>query len=422
MFSIRAASTAREALRGAIGRNQVRLFGSSEVVNWSHGLTDEQIEYQSMAKKFADAEFAPNMRAWDQTELSPQETIRKAGGLGFGAIYCSPAFGGTGLGHLDASIIFEALATGCVSTTALLYLHNMCAWVLDNFGKQPLKERILPEMASLQKMASYCLTEPNSGSDAASITTKAVKRDGYYILNGSKAFISGAGDNELYFVFARTSGHLGWRGISCFLVEKGTPGLSFGAKEKKMGWNSQSTRAVIFEDCAVPEGNLIGEEGRGFLIAMSALTGGRLNVSSASLGGAQAAIDASFSHVQNRKQFGVPLSHFQNTQFRLVDMAAALHSARLVVRSAADSLDKKEPSAKTYSAIAKIVATERCYEICDQALQLFGGYGYLKDYPVEQYLRDLRVHRILGGTNEVMRGIVAKEFFEPAPVQAKVPA
>ncbi|KXS14345.1 acyl-CoA dehydrogenase NM domain-like protein, partial [Gonapodya prolifera JEL478] len=381
----------------------------------SEGLTDEQLEFQQTAKKFADTEFAPNMREWDLNEIWPQEAMRKAAELGFGAIYCSPDFGGTGLGRLDASIIFEALATGDVSTTALLSIHNMCAWMIDEHGSVEQKEKYLPSLASFEKMASYCLTEPNAGSDAGNLSTSARKEGDYYVLNGSKAFISGGGDSEVYVVMART-GVAGPKGISCFIVEKGTEGLSFGAKEKKVGWNSQPTRAVIFEDCKVPASNLVGKEGQGFSIAMKGLNGGRLNIASSSLGGAQAALEHAFEHVKQRKQFGQSISAFQNTQFELVDMATELNAARMLVRRAGKAMDAQDPAVPALCAMAKLHATEKCYdEPITLALFSFvstGGYGYLKDYPVQQYLRDLRVHRILEGTNEIMRVVVAREMFK----------
>ncbi|KAJ3335296.1 Isobutyryl-CoA dehydrogenase, mitochondrial [Gonapodya sp. JEL0774] len=375
------------------------------------------------------------MREWDMNEVWPQEAMRKAAELGFGgenpnstsqhlrrklsqpgiflneAIYCSPDYGGTGLGRLDASIIFEALATGDVSTTALLSIHNMCAWMIDEFGSVELKEKYLPTLATFEKMASYCLTEPNAGSDAANVGTSARKEGDYYVLNGSKAFISGGGDSEVYVVMARTGGP-GPKGISCIVVDKGTEGLSFGAKEKKMGWNSQPTRAVIFEDCKVPASNLVGKEGQGFSIAMKGLNGGRLNIASSSLGGAQAALEHAFEYTKQRKQFGQSISSFQNTQFRLVEMATELNASRLMVRRAGRAMDAKDPAVPALCAMAKLHATEKCYDICDQALQLLGGYGYLKDYPIQQYLRDLRVHRILEGTNEIMRVVVAREMFK----------
>ncbi|KAI9209174.1 acyl-coenzyme A dehydrogenase family, member 8 [Polychytrium aggregatum] len=378
----------------------------------SSGLPEEEKEFQLLARSFADKEFAPKMLEWDEKEHFPVDALRKAAELGFGAIYCNPDFGGTGASRLQASIIFEALSTGCVSTTAYLSIHNMCAWMIDTFGAEQQKEKWIPQLASCEKLGSYCLTEPGAGSDAASLSTTAKRQGDHFILNGSKAFISGGGDTDVYLVMARTGGP-GPKGISCFLVEKGTPGLSFGKKEQKVGWNSQPTRAVIFEDCAVPAENMIGKEGQGFAIAMQGLNGGSLvSSASCSLGGAQGAIEAALEHVTVRKQFGSALSTFQNVQFKLAEMAIALNSSRLMVRNAASMLDAKAPDAAAHCAMAKVHATDECFNVCNTALQLHGGYGYLKDYRVQQYTRDLRVHQILEGTNEVMRMIVSRELLK----------
>mmetsp|Transcript_38230 Transcript_38230/g.96179 ORF Transcript_38230/g.96179 Transcript_38230/m.96179 type:complete len:331 (-) Transcript_38230:1016-2008(-) len=329
--------------------------------------------------------------------------------MGFASIYCKDEFG-TGLSRLDAAVIFESLATGCPSTTAYLSIHNMCAWMIDTYGSQELRERLLPGLASMDKFASYCLTEPNAGSDAASLTTSAKRQADEYVLNGSKAFISGGGSSDVYVIMCRTGDSTSPRGISCLVVEKDTPGLSFGALEDKLGWNSQPTRAVILEDCRVPVSNLVGEEGQGFSIAMSGLDGGRVNIAACSLGGALATLQAAREHVTVREQFGRPLSAFQNTQFVIADMAEKLMASRLMVREAAQSIDRNDPHKTVRCAMAKRFATEHCFQICDQSLQLFGGYGYLKDYPIERYLRDLRVHRILEGTNEVMRMIASRHL------------
>lgn len=321
----------------------------------------------------------------------------------------SPEAGGTGLGRLEASFIFEALARGCVSTSAYLSIHNMCAWVIDKFGNEEQKKRFLPELMTMNRLASYCLTEPGSGSDAASLSTTAIKKGDVYILNGSKAFISAGGVSDLYLVMARTGGS-GPKGISCFAVEKGTPGLSFGKLEEKLGWNSQPTAQVLFEDCRVPAKNLISSEGSGFTIAMQALDGGRINIASCSLGAAQECLELSTEHTSVRKQFGEPLITFQNTQFQLADMLSNLIASRLMVRQAASLMDTKSPLATAYSAMAKRFATDKCFDICNRALQLYGGYGYLKDYPIQQFVRDCRVHQILEGTNEIMQVIVAKHI------------
>lgn len=347
------------------------------------------------------------MAEWDQQEIFPVETMRQAAELGFGAIYAREEFGGTGLSRLDAVIVFEALSQGCVTTTAYISIHNMCAWMIDEFACDELRAAWLPRLATMERLASYCLTEPGAGSDAASLSTSA-RRDGdHYVLNGSKAFISGGGETDVYVVMCRT-GQPGPRGISCLLVEKGAPGLSFGKKEKKMGWNAQPTRAVIFEDCRVPVTNLVGTEGQGFNIAMKGLNGGRINIASCSLGAAQASLSLARDHVLVRKQFGQRLADMQHTQFVLARAATDLVASRLMVRNAAVALQTDHPDTVPLCSMAKLFATERCFEVVNSALQLFGGYGYLKDYGVEQYLRDIRVHQILEGTNEVMQLLVAR--------------
>lgn len=381
------------------------------MIDPSIGLTEEQKEFQKVAFDFASKEMAPNMALWDEKEIFPVETMQKAAQLGFGGIYTSPDVGGSGLSRLDTSVIFEALSTGCVSTTAYMSIHNMCVWMIDTFGNEEQRHRFCPPLCSMEKLASYCLTEPGSGSDAASLLTSA-KRDGdRYILNGSKAFISGAGDTDVYVVMCRTGGS-GARGISCLVVEKGTPGLSFGKKEKKVGWNSQPTRAVIFEDCAVPVANRLGQEGQGFGIAMRGLNGGRINIASCSLGAAHASVLLTRDHMVVRKQFGEPLANYQYLQFRLAEMATQLVTARLIVRHAAQALQEGHGDAATLCAMAKLYATDECFKVCNQALQMHGGYGYLKDYAVQQYVRDIRVHQILEGTNEVMRMIVARNLLQ----------
>ncbi|EGF82024.1 hypothetical protein BATDEDRAFT_86757 [Batrachochytrium dendrobatidis JAM81] len=390
---------------------QRRSMALASVVNWSNGLGEETKEYQLVARSFADKELAPNMTHWDETETFPREALSKAARLGFGAIYCKDDFGGTGLGRLDSSVIFEALSTGCVSTTAYLSIHNMCAWMIDTFGNTAQREKYMPLLASMEKLASYCLTEPGAGSDAGSLATSAVKKGDHYILNGSKAFISGAGDTDVYVIMARTGGP-GPKGISCFIVEKGTPGLSFGKKEKKVGWNSQPTRAVILEDCAIPAANLVGKEGQGFGIAMRGLNGGRINIASCSLGGAQAALETTVDYVTIRQQFNKPLSANQTVQFKLAEMATSLESSRLLVREAARLVDENAASAPAWCAMAKLHATDSCFTIANDALQLHGGYGYLKEYKVQQYVRDLRVHQILEGTNQVMRLVISRELLK----------
>ncbi|KAI8905930.1 acyl-CoA dehydrogenase/oxidase [Gorgonomyces haynaldii] len=389
----------------------LRFVRRHSILSMSQGLTPETLEFQSLALQFAKQELAPKMQEWDKTEFFPKQVMRKAAELGFGAMYCDPEYGGTGLGRLDASVIFESLSTGCVPTSAYLSIHNMVAWIIDEFGNEAQKSKYLPRMATMELFGSYCLTEPNAGSDAGSLQTTAVKKGNEYILNGSKAFISGAGDTDVYLVMART-GDQSTKGISCFIVEKGAPGLSFGKKESKLGWNLQPTRAVIMEDCRVPEENLVAGLGKGFGIAMKALNGGRVNIASCSLGGAQAALEEALEHTKVRKQFGKPLSANQDVQFKLADMNVALQSSRLMVRQAARMLDAKDPAAPAWCAMAKVHACDNGFKICDDALQLHGGYGYLQDYKVQQYFRDLRVHQILEGTNQVMRMITARELLK----------
>jgi len=388
-----------------------RMLLTGSCIDPSHGLGEEQIQIQQMALDFAQNELAPNMQKWDEEEMFPVETLRKAAALGFGAVYCGEEYGGTGLSRLDASIIFEALATGCCSTTAYISIHNMCAWMIDEFGSEDLRSKWLPDMATMDKFASYCLTEPGAGSDAGSLLTTAKKDGEDYVINGSKAFISGGGESDLYVLMCRT-GQSGPKGVSCVLVEKGTPGLSFGKKEKKVGWNSHPARIVSFDDCRVPQSNLIGSEGQGFNIAMKGLNGGRINVASCSLGAAHASIEHARDHMKVRKQFNQPLENFQYLQFRLAEMATQLIASRLMVRNAAVALDNKDPSAVALCSMAKLFCTEECFKICNDALQMFGGYGYLKDYPVQQFMRDTRVHCILEGTNEIMRMLVSRDLLK----------
>jgi alkylation response protein AidB-like acyl-CoA dehydrogenase len=372
-------------------------------------LSEEQVAFQQAARTFAQAEWLPHAAHWDEAKIFPRDALQAAAALGFAGIYVGEAHGGSGLKRLDAALIFEELAAADPSTAAFLSIHNMVGWMIDRFGNTDLRQRFLPGMMRFDLVASYCLTEPNAGSDAASLTTRARRDGAHYVLNGAKAFISGGGASDLYAVMVRTGGE-GPGGISCLLVERGTPGLSFGAQERKLGWNSQPTAAVIFEECRVPVANRLGEEGDGFRFAMQGLDGGRINIAACSLGGARACLDAALSYVQERRQFGRKLADFQALQFRLADMATELEAARLMVHSAADALDRRAPNATGKCAMAKRFATDVGFEICDQALQLHGGYGYLKDFSVERYLRDLRVHRILEGTNEIMRVIIARRL------------
>jgi len=373
-------------------------------------LTEDQIAIQDAARAFAEAELAPHSARWDEDKHFPVDVIRKAAGLGFAGIYVQEDVGGSALSRLDATLIFEELSRGDVSTAAFISIHNMASWMIDRFGSDVLRKTYLPRLTAMELIASYCLTEPGSGSDAASMRTTA-KRDGDdYVLNGSKAFISGAGVSDIYVVMART-GEDGPKGVSTFVVEKGTPGLSFGANERKMGWNSQPTAMVLFDDCRVPASSRVGQEGDGFRFAMMGLDGGRLNIASCSLGGAGLALDTAKAYAEQRRQFGKRLADFQALQFKLADMATELEAARLMVRNAADALDKKHPRATQLCAMAKRIATDTGFEVANQALQLHGGYGYLKDYPLERIVRDLRVHQILEGTNEIMRVITAREMF-----------
>jgi alkylation response protein AidB-like acyl-CoA dehydrogenase len=373
-------------------------------------LTDDQRAIEDAARNFAAAEFAPFSAEWDETEVFPVQALRKAAELGFAAIYVDSDVGGAGLGRLDAAIIFEALAHADVSSAAYLSIHNMASWMIDKFGSAELRKKYLPRLTTMQLIASYCLTEPGAGSDAASLRTTAVRDGDHYVLNGAKAFISGAGVSDLYVVMART-GEAGPRGVSALVVEKGTPGLSFGAPERKLGWRSQPTAAVNFDDCKVPLDNRIGAEGDGFRFAMMGLDGGRLNIAACALGGAQLAFEVAKAHLETRHQFGRPLKDLQALQFRLADMATELEAARLMVRRGAAAMDARDPSATKYCAMAKRFATDAAFEVANQALQLHGGYGYLKDFPLERIMRDLRVHQILEGTNEIMRVIIARELF-----------
>jgi alkylation response protein AidB-like acyl-CoA dehydrogenase len=372
-------------------------------------LSDEQRAFQDTAREFARDEWLPYAPGWDEREEFPEEALRKAAALGFAGIYVGDQFGGSGLSRLDATIIFEELATACVSTAAYLSIHNMAAWMIDRFGNEAQRARFLPKLMSMEHFASYCLTEPGSGSDAAALQTRA-RRDGEdYVLDGAKAFISGGGRSDLYVTMVRT-GETGSRGISCLVVENGTKGLSFGKPEKKLGWHTQPTAMVNFENCRVPVANRLGAEGEGFSIAMMGLDGGRLNIGACSLGGARAAMEAARGYMLERRQFGQRLADFQALQFKLADMATELDAARLMLRRAASSLDKVAPDATLHCAMAKRLATDAGFKIADEALQLHGGYGYLRDFPIERYLRDVRVHQILEGTNEIMRVIIARRL------------
>jgi alkylation response protein AidB-like acyl-CoA dehydrogenase len=372
-------------------------------------LSSEQLAIRDMAKAFADDRLAGDALAWDQQKLFPVDVLREAAALGMAGIYVREEAGGSGLTRLDAALIFEALATGCPTIAAYISIHNMVAWMIDRFGSDEQRRAWLQKLCAMDALASYCLTEPGAGSDAAALTTRAVRDGDAYVLDGVKQFISGAGVSDLYLTMARTGGG-GAGGISSFLVEKGTPGLSFGAEERKMGWNAQPTRQVIFENCRVPAANILGREGAGFRIAMSGLDGGRLNIGACSLGGAQAALDKSLAYMGGRKAFGQRLSDFQALQFKLADMATELECARTLLWRAAASLDAATPDATRLCAMAKRVATDTGFAVANDALQLHGGYGYLADYGIEKIVRDLRVHQILEGTNEIMRVIIARSL------------
>ncbi len=381
--------------------------------NRMFALNAEQQAIAEMARGFSQQKLAPKAIEWDQEKHFPVDVLREAAALGMGGIYVRDDFGGSGLSRLDATLIFEALATGCPSIAAYISIHNMSTWMIDRFGDEAQRAKWIPKLCAMENLASYCLTEPGAGSDAAALRMRAVKDGDAYVLNGVKQFISGAGTSDIYVVMARTS-DAGAKGISAFVVEKGTPGLSFGANEKKMGWNAQPTRQVILEDARIPAGNLLASEGDGFKIAMAGLDGGRLNIAACSLGGAQAALDKSVAYMAERQAFGRRLSDFQALQFRLADMAIDVEAARSFLWRAASALDAKDPEATKFCAMAKKFTTDVCFNVANDALQLHGGYGYLAEYGIEKIVRDLRVHQILEGTNEVMRLIVARKLIEAA--------
>lgn len=372
-------------------------------------LSDQQQAFVDMAADFAAEELAPFALDWDQNKHFPVDTLMKAGSLGLGAICVADDVGGSGLGRLDTALIIEALATGCPTVAAYISIHNMCATMIDRYGTPEQREAHLPALATMDALASYCLTEPGCGSDAAALKTRAVRDGDDYVLTGQKQFISGAGSSALYLVMART-GEDGPKGISAFLVPGDAKGLTFGANEKKMGWNAQPTRAVMMDAVRVPAENRLGAEGEGFRIAMSGLDGGRLNIAAASLGGARSAFDKAVAYMKDRKAFGKPIAEFQALQFELADMATDLEAARTFLWRAASALDDKAPDATRLCAMAKRLVTDRCFEVANRALQLHGGYGYLAEYGIEKIVRDLRVHQILEGTNEIMRVIISRRL------------
>ncbi|MEP0390928.1 acyl-CoA dehydrogenase family protein [Erythrobacter sp.] len=372
-------------------------------------LTDDQLAIQEMAQRFTADNITPFAGEWDEKHIFPIDTIKKTAELGFGAIYVSEESGGIGLGRLEAALIMEAMAYGCPSTSAFISIHNMAAWMIDRFGSQTVKDKYLPGLIGMDKIASYCLTEPSSGSDAAALKTTARLEGDHYVLNGTKQFISGAGSNEIYVAMVRT-GEDGPKGITCMVIEKDMPGVSFGANEKKLGWHSQPTAQLILEDVRVPVENVVGGEGEGFRLAMMGLDGGRLNIGACSLGGAQRCLDEAINYTKERTQFGKAVSEFQNTQFTLADMATDLEAARVLLYLAACKVTENAPDKSRFSAMAKRLATDNGSSIVDRALQLHGGYGYLQDYPIERFWRDLRVHSILEGTNQIMRMVVGRDL------------
>src|SRR6476646_3980106 len=372
-------------------------------------LTDDQREIQDLARKFTADRITPFAAEWDETNHYPVDVWKAAGELGFGAIYVSEDAGGIGLGRLEAALIMEAMAYGCPATSAFISIHNMATWMIERFGGQAIKDRFLPDLGGMDRIASYCLTEPGSGSDAAALKTTARLDGDHYVLNGTKQFISGSGFNDIYVVMVRTSDDKS-KGITCLVVEKGTAGLSHGAPENKLGWNASPTAQLIFEDCRVPVANRVGGEGEGFRFAMAGLDGGRLNIGACSLGGAQRCLDEAVKYTKERQQFGTPIADFQNTQFMLADMATDLEAARALLYLAAAKVTEGAPDKTRFAAMAKRFATDAGSAIVDKALQLHGGYGYLQDYPIERFWRDLRVHSILEGTNQIMRMIVGRDL------------
>ncbi|EGR3454486.1 acyl-CoA dehydrogenase [Vibrio parahaemolyticus] len=372
-------------------------------------LNEDQRAFADTAQQFSLERLAPMAAEWDEKQNFPKDVLREAGELGFLSLYTPEEHGGLGLSRLDASIVFEQLSMGCTSTTAFMTIHNMVSWMVASFATEDVRAKYCPKLVTGEWLGSYCLTEPNAGSDAASLTTTASKKGDTYVLNGGKAFISGAGETDVLVVMART-GEAGAKGVSAFVVPAQADGISYGRKEPKMGWNSQPTRAVTFDNVVIPASHLLGEEGQGFIFAMKGLDGGRINIATCSVGTAQQALNQATQYMQERKQFGKSLAQFQALQFKLADMATELVAARQLVRYAASKLDRGDSDATTYCAMAKRFATDVGFQICDQALQIYGGYGYIKEYPMERYFRDVRVHQILEGTNEIMRLIIARRL------------
>ena len=372
-------------------------------------LSEDQVAFQETARQFSEQALAPFAAQWDREHFFPKETIQKAGELGFCGLYSPESEGGLGLSRLDASVIFEQLAMGCTTTTAMLTFHNMATWMIATWGSDEVRAKWCPSLVTGEQLASYCLTEPGAGSDAASLKTKAEKKQSGYILNGSKVFISGAGETDVLVVMARTGGS-GPKGVSAFAVPANAPGISYGKKERKMGWNAQPTRMIAFDNVEIDENWRLGEEGQGFKMAMQGLDGGRINIATCSVGTAQQALNLANAYLREREQFQKPIATFQALQFKLADMATELVAARQLVRMAACKLDANHPDKSTYCAMAKRFATDVGFKVCNEALQLHGGYGYINEYPLERHVRDVRVHQILEGTNEIMRVIIARRL------------
>ena len=374
-------------------------------------LTDDQIAFRQTARQFAQKELKPNAAEWDRNSHFPVDVIKKSGELGFLGLYTNPEYDGLGLARLDSAMIFEELAWGDTAVAAYMSIHNMASWMIGEYGSESLCQKYVPNMVSGEWLGSYCLTEPNAGSDAASLRTKAEKQDDYYVLNGEKTFISGAGSTDVLVVMART-GAAGPKGISAFVVDANSAGIEYGKNEHKMGWKAQPTRTISFKDVKVPVENLIGEEGKGFSIAMKGLDGGRINIGICAVGTAQAALETATNYVQERSQFGSPIASLQSVQFKLADMLTQTISARQMLYLAASKVDNQDVQASTYCAMAKRLSTDLCFDVANEALQLHGGYGYLNEYPLERHVRDLRVHQILEGTNEIMRVIVSRQLLQ----------
>lgn len=386
-------------------------------------LSEEQLALKQVIKEFADNEIAPNAAKWDQECIFPIDAFQKSAEIGIGGLYTSSSFGGSELSRLESCIVFEELATACVSTAAYISIHNMVCWLIDTYASENLKQKYLPDLCRFEKLSSYCLTEPGSGSDAANMKSLAIKKDGYYVLNGSKAFISGGSVSNIYVCMVRTKNENDETGISCLLIDKDTKGLGFGEKEKKLGWNCQPTTTVYFDNCEIPFTNLIGTENEGFKIALEALNGGRVNIAACSVGGAKSCLERSRLYCAERQQFNTKLENLQAIQFKLADIATNLHAARLTTYYAASALDNKQNAESNnyimYCAMAKQLATDIAFTISDTAMQIHGGYGYLNEYQIERYFRDLRVHKILEGTNEIMRLVIAKHLISGANIEVQ---